>query len=131
MPIIACTCGTKVRLPEGSGGKQFRCPKCRAILDAPVETKVLSTYRAEAGGKESLCPICQSGIVAEEPVIVCPNCDQVHHQACWQEIGGCSTYGCEQAPALTKEAPAAQPLTAWGDTKTCPACGETIKSIAL
>jgi hypothetical protein len=92
---------------------------------------VVSSYRADAGGKEAICPICQSGIAADEPVVACPNCDQVHHQACWLEIGGCSTYGCEQAPALTKEAPAAQPLTAWGDTKTCPACGETIKSIAL
>src|SRR5262249_25247250 len=92
---------------------------------------VLSTFRAGAGGKEALCPICQSAIAPEEPAVVCPGCDQVHHQACWQEIGGCSTYGCEQAPAATKEAPAALPLTAWGDTKTCPACGETIKSIAL
>jgi hypothetical protein len=27
--------------------------------------------------------------------------------------------------------PAQAPLTAWGDTKKCPACGEKIKSIAL
>jgi hypothetical protein len=131
MAVITCTCGTKVRLPEGSEGQRFRCPKCRAVVEAPVEPKVLASYRAEAGGKEALCPICQSGIVADEPVVVCPTCDQVHHEACWQEIGGCSTYGCDQAPALAKEAPAAKPLTAWGDTKTCPACGETIKSIAL
>ena len=45
-------------------------------------------------------------------------------------MGGCATYGCKEAPAVEKEA-APQQQTAWGDTKTCPACRETIKSIAL
>lgn len=46
-------------------------------------------------------------------------------------MGGCSTYGCAHAPAAAKESTATQPLTAWGDEKTCPVCGEKIKSIAL
>jgi hypothetical protein len=66
-----------------------------------------------------------------EALLSCPECDQVHHKECWDEVGGCSTYGCGQAPALEKAPPAERPLTAWGDTKKCPACGETIKSIAL
>jgi hypothetical protein len=62
----------------------------------------------------------------------CPRCKAAFdHRECWTEVGGCSTYGCKQAPAPEKEAPAAQPLTAWGDTKVCPVCRETIKSIAL
>jgi uncharacterized membrane protein len=77
------------------------------------------------------CPICQSAIAAAEAVVTCPQCDQVHHRDCWVEISGCGTYGCKQAPALDKGQAASQPLTAWGDTKKCPVCGETIKSIAV
>jgi hypothetical protein len=69
---------------------------------------------------------------ADEICITCPNCDQIHHQECWTEIGGCGTYGCSQAPSTDKTDDSTQaPLTAWGDTKKCPACGEMIKSIAL
>ena len=64
-------------------------------------------------------------------MVTCPACDQIHHRECWAEIGGCGTYGCKQAPALEKGPATSQPLTAWGDTKKCPVCGETIKSIAV
>ncbi len=68
----------------------------------------------------------------EDDCVQCPSCDQMHHQECWSEIGGCGTYGCAEAPSIEKsEDSVQQPLTAWGDTKTCPACGEEIKSIAL
>ena len=81
--------------------------------------------------KEAICPICQSPIAEGEAVWRCPECEQLHHGVCEKEIGGCSTYGCAKAPAPDKEnVTAPPPLTAWGDTKKCPACGETIKSIA-
>lgn len=197
--IITCQCGAKVRLPEQSGGRQFRCPKCKADITRNVDAKVLSytvggaappplspdavgrgspdlvgrgspdpaltSDRRSPGNSETfgqpsgsvgdrpqpmggdrsqpvfgdrpqpaagaICPICQSAIGAGEPAIACPKCDQIHHSECWAEIGGCGTYGCEQAPALEKGVAPTQPLSAWGDTKTCPVCGETIKSIAV
>ena len=57
--------------------------------------------------------------------------DQVHHRECWTDVGGCATYGCENAPKSDKTEPVEAPRFAWGETKNCPACGEKIKSIAL
>jgi hypothetical protein len=79
-----------------------------------------------------MCPTCQTGIRAGEQIVTCPSCRQVHHQECWSEIGGCATYGCDKAPAPDKSAGAAsEPLSAWGDNKSCPVCGEQIKAIAV
>jgi hypothetical protein len=129
-PIVSCSCGAQVRVPARANGKEFRCPRCKAAI-AAVEARMLGSPPATTEAVGAQCPICQTAIAAGEAVVTCPQCEQVHHQACWLEIGGCSTYGCTQAPAVAKEAPAARPLTAWGDTKTCPACGEQIKAIAL
>ncbi|NOY30235.1 MAG: hypothetical protein GXP28_08665 [Planctomycetes bacterium] len=83
-------------------------------------------------GQEAICSICQTNIRPDENCVTCPSCDQIHHQECWSEVGGCGTYGCKEASAVdNSEATSSTPLTAWGDTKKCPACGEEIKSIAL
>jgi len=31
-------------------------------------------------------------------VHVCPACDVPHHAECWNENGGCTTYGCPESP---------------------------------
>ena len=130
--IVSCDCGVKVRLPSESGNRSFRCPKCKTGIALTVDVKVLSTSVLQAGDPDATCPICQSGIARDEVLVTCPTCEQVHHRECWVEVGGCGTYGCEQAPAQDKSESSAQtPLTAWGDDKQCPACGETIKSIAV
>ena len=129
--IITCPCGAKVRLPEQTANRAFRCPQCKNGIALTQDSQILvsTPLRVREGGGS--CPICQSPIAVEEPVVTCPACDQIHHRECWAEIGGCGTYGCKQAPAPEKTPPASQPLTAWGDTKKCPVCGETIKSIAV
>jgi len=130
-PIITCQCGVQVRLPADAAGRALCCPKCRAPLGTPAATAVVSATTLTTGS-ESVCPICQTPIAAGEPVVSCEGCDQTHHRECWAEIGGCGTYGCAHAPAADKSDQSAQtPLSAWGDTKKCPACGETIKAIAL
>jgi hypothetical protein len=99
-----------------------------------ANTSDLGAHVFSAGDIEAAltCPICLSAIEQGQLVHRCPECDIVHHQECWQEVGGCGTFGCKQAPAIDKSEQSAQaPLTAWGDTKECPVCGETIKSIAL
>src|SRR5262245_50311038 len=127
--LLSCSCGAKVRIPPGPAGRLFRCPRCKADIVAGAPPAAPPAPRS--GPQVGNCPICQTGIGADEPALKCPKCDQVHHQECWREVGGCSTYGCEQAPAQQKEEAGQQPLTAWGDVKACPACGEKIKSIAL
>jgi hypothetical protein len=130
--VVSCQCGARVRLPESNPGLAVRCPRCKAELagpggGGPIVTSVL----AGPHGVGATCPICQTAIGADEAVMDCPLCEQVHHRECWADVGGCATYGCENAPKGEKAAPAGPPLSAWGDTKKCPACGETIKAIAL
>jgi Prokaryotic RING finger family 1 len=130
-PIITCQCGAKVRLPADPTARSLRCPKCKTSLAMAAESMSLrSTPMSASTGV--VCPICQTAIDAAEPCVTCGGCDQVHHQECWKEIGGCGTYGCTEAPAVDKSDDSVQaPLSAWGDTKKCPACGETIKAIAV
>ena len=130
--VVTCNCGAKIRLPDDRANRSFRCPKCKNGIALTVDSLVLESRALNADDRAVVCPICQTEIEAQEPVVACPGCDQIHHRDCWSEIGGCGTYGCQQAPASEKSETSAQaPLAAWGDTKTCPACGETIKAIAL
>lgn len=130
-PIVTCSCGAKVRLPPDAASRALRCPKCKAPL-APAADAVVVSARPLEVGTGTVCPICQTAIGAAEPATTCLDCDQTHHRECWEEIGGCGTYGCAQAPTTDKsDHSAVTPLSAWGDTKKCPACGETIKAIAL
>jgi hypothetical protein len=132
-----------VRLPTGPLSDALRCPRCKATLaggadgsaisvkDNKLDSLILNATSINAQ-QGLLCPICQSQITEGETCITCPTCHQIHHQECWREIGGCGSYGCAHAPAIDKSEQSVQaPLGAWGDTKVCPACRETIKSIAL
>lgn len=130
--VITCECGAKVRLPSDKCDRAFRCPKCKSGIALTVDARVLASTQLKPGDPGSNCPICQTAIAVDDFVVTCPECHQVHHRECWSEVGGCSTYGCSQAPEIDKSAATApRALSAWGDEKKCPACGETIKSIAL
>ncbi len=129
--IITCQCGANVRLPEAAEDRKFRCPNCKVGIAVSVDATVLSSSRLGPGDVGVTCPICQSPIAAAEFAVTCPKCEQIHHRECWAEVGGCGTYGCEQAPSAEKAPATDPPLSAWGDNKRCPVCGETIKAIAV
>jgi hypothetical protein len=93
------------------------------------DAAIATTTVVDAAGV--VCPICQSGVAVEEPAVRCPACEQVHHEECWTEIGGCSSYGCAKAPSMKKQASVEQPRVHWGEVKKCPVCRESIKAIAL
>jgi predicted RNA-binding Zn-ribbon protein involved in translation (DUF1610 family) len=89
-------------------------------------------FAAGEGELGFTCPICRADFQVGELIRRCQECVMLHHEECWTEVGGCGTFGCKQAPPIDKSEQFTQtPLTAWGDTKECPVCGEKIKSIAL
>ena len=79
------------------------------------------------------CSICVSGIVNGETVVLCPECRMPYHYDCWEEMGGCGSYGCAAAPEIKKAdyGPAYVYADAWMSEKKCPECGSMIPSNAL
>lgn len=43
------------------------------------------------------CPYCRLPIEGQESA-ACPACGTIHHRGCWEENGGCTIFGCSQAP---------------------------------
>ncbi len=46
----------------------------------------------------SRCPHCRTAFRPGEPIKICAWCLQPHHPECWEANGGCTTYGCSNAP---------------------------------
>jgi len=47
---------------------------------------------------------------------------------CWQQLGGCATYGCKAAAIPEKPSLPTSVSRGWGDDKACPQCGDMIPS---
>ena len=76
------------------------------------------------------CGTCHARIAEGEEPKACPACRQEYHAACWAELGGCGTYGCEHA--VQGEKPAVGPSHGgWGDSKTCPSCNGVLHPSAM
>ena len=131
--VVSCTCGARIKLPEGRLEPGFSL--------SPVQGRVARRRRKprsspppwpvppRPGGEPAHS--VKRPFVPVRPRIICPALlIEVHHRECWSDVGGCATYGCENAPQADKSAPVETPRSAWGETKKCPACGEKIKSIA-
>jgi hypothetical protein len=78
------------------------------------------------------CAICQTLIARGEPVGACPGCEAPYHADCWQENGGCGSYGCALSPSVAKDDGPQEGSSYWGqEDKACPACGKRIRLAAL
>jgi hypothetical protein len=67
----------------------------RVPLDEQPITQ--TTMRANRRLEGKVCSVCQAKIKLGEELRLCEHCRQPFHQACWEENGGCGTYGCEGA----------------------------------
>ena len=80
------------------------------------------------------CPYCQTRLLPGERVRECAQCHNPHHENCWNENGGCTTFGCSGHSPSTFS-PAAPP-TAYAtadhielsldDLAHCASCGAAL-----
>ena len=79
------------------------------------------------------CAICQTAIAAGETVGRCPSCEAPFHGECWEENGGCASYGCPHVPSVPRTEPGpGEGSSFWGqEDKACPRCGQRIRLAAL
>jgi TM2 domain-containing membrane protein YozV len=45
------------------------------------------------------CPYCRTAFEPDDAIVACSGCETKHHADCLQENGGCTVFGCSQAPA--------------------------------
>lgn len=86
----------------------FQCPGCNEEID-------LSRLR------EQTCPICCGEFVADDSIVICPDCKTVYHSECWDENRGCSTYGCNSTKHLETHTTSVD--DAASGMIECPFCG--------
>ena len=93
----------------------------------------VSPFEATDNEIGKTCSICGMTIVNGELVVLCPVCQLPYHHECWEEIGGCGSYGCSAAPEIKKAdyGPAYVYADAWVSEKQCPECGSMIPANAL
>ncbi len=87
---MVCVCGAPGWIPKHARGLSVQCKSCGKELSSLAD-------EAEPAGQ---CAACHCEITAGEPSHACPSCAATMHTTCWQEVGGCATYGCDQVTAV-------------------------------
>lgn len=75
-----------------------------------------------------ICPFCRTEIKEGDEVKVCPACGTPHHEGCWNENNGCTTFGCSEQHYKEQET---KPVNVCSNCGTalddgqlfCPSCG--------
>ena len=139
--VYQCACGQTVAAPKALAGKRARCPVCGRISTvggpgrSPASPRDAKTAPRDAepdalAGR--VCSVCQSVIGRGEAACLCPECRSPFHRGCWDEVGGCATYGCTFMPQLAKPVrDESRRQEVWGDEKACPNCGGQIRAAAV
>ena len=50
--------------------------------------------RANKKYEGQTCAICKKEIILGDLIHICPNCQSVNHEECWQNEGGCNSLSC-------------------------------------
>ena len=83
-------------------GAVYQAKKYEKPLEVDLGASGTATPVAtpEQGPSEhpEICPFCQTEIAPAAERVVCSSCRIPHHRECWQENGGCTTYGCSSGP---------------------------------
>jgi hypothetical protein len=67
-------------------------------VSLPKEIDIILFDKDEKKYIGKTCPYCQFVLKPGVRVKICPSCEVPHHQECWDENGGCTTYGCAEGP---------------------------------
>ncbi len=76
----------------------------------PPQAAEVAILAADESAEEATCPIC--GTAMAPPLKRCGECQTLHHEDCWNYLGGCAVFACssardrraEQRAALRREA---------------------------
>ena len=111
MKLFCPKCKTKIGVYPAAEGC-ITCPTC-------VESIDVSALRS------ATCPICGCAFEETDEIRICPDCKTPHHDECWAENRGCSTYGC--ASAAHQETHTTDSIASGQSVESgmiaCPACG--------
>ena len=89
-------CQQQLSGAESMAEIEVLCPKCTGKFIVPKSKGSHSpTSVIEEGGA---CPYCRTVIQPTDLRHVCGSCSASHHAECWEENGGCTVYGCSEAP---------------------------------
>jgi len=96
-PEINCPhCQYRLSGVDSMAGMEVLCPNCSGKLIIPEKKQSHSQVSViEEGGA---CPYCRTVIQPTDLRHVCGSCSASHHAECWDENGGCTVYGCSEAP---------------------------------
>jgi hypothetical protein len=66
------------------------------------------------------CPVCHKRFVAQDDIVVCPDCGTPYHRACWQKVGVCVNAD-KHASGFSWQPDVSSGCE--GDEHVCPNCG--------
>lgn len=70
----------------------------RRKRSAEAKGEDIAVLPAEKHVIGATCPFCGDLIKGNSNTITCESCKTPHHEGCWRENNGCTTFGCDRAP---------------------------------